>query len=178
MLTDDNFARLVAEDVKNRVSSEQSDYLRQAENHDRWKRSLQLLLVNLDSQLDELAIKEELEVRRYTDLGSDGIVLLAEVQTVIEQRRRKVVRFRFHVEQRLDEVTRMSNAISKIQSEQVGNYNLLKSAIEKHKSIVLDEDFFSSLSDAEQDFIDEALWASLDGVWAFDKIEAMRNNTN
>ena len=170
MLTDDNFARLVAEDVKNRVSSEQSDYLRQPENHDRWKRSLQLLLVNLDGQLDELATKEELEVRRYSNLGVDGVGLLAEVQTVIEQRRRKIVRFRFHVEQRLDDVTRMSNAVSKVESEQIGNYNLLKSAIEKHKSIVLDEDFFPSLSDAEQDSIDEALWASLDGVWAFDQI--------
>jgi hypothetical protein len=170
MLTDENFARLVAEDVKNRVSSEQSDYLRQPENHDRWKRSLQLLLVNLDGQLDELATKEELEVRRYSNLGVDGVGLLAEVQTVIEQRRRKIVRFRFHVEQRLDDVTRMSNAVSKVESEQIGNYNLLKSAIEKHKSIILDQDFFPSLSDAEQDSIDEALWASLDGVWAFDQI--------
>lgn len=175
MLTDDNFARLVAEDVKNRVSVEQADYLRLPENINRWKRSLQLLLVNLDNQLDDLATKEELEVRRYEGLGGDGVNLLAEVQTVIEQRRRKVVRFRFHVEKRLDEVIRLSNAASKDETKQLANYNLLRSAIEKHKEYLLDEDFFVTLSDADQDLIDEALWASLDGVWAFDEVEAMRD---
>ena len=175
MLTDDNFARLVAEDVKNRVSAEQTDYLRLPENMSRWKRSLQLLLVNLDGQLDELATKEELEVRRYQGLGEDGVNLLAEVQTVIEQRRRKVIKFRFHVEKRLDEVIRLSNAVSKDEIKQSANFNLLRSAIQKHKEILLDEDFFATLSDADQDLIDEALWASLDGVWAFDEVESMRN---
>lgn len=175
MLTNDNFARLVAEDVKNRVSVEQSDYLRLPENVARWKRSLQLLLVNLDNQLDDLATKEELEVRRYEGLGGDGVNLLAEVQTVIEQRRRKIVRFRFHVEKRLDEVIRLSNAASKDETAQSANYNLLRSAIQKHKELLLDEDFFATLSDADQDLIDEALWASLDGVWAFDEVESMRN---
>jgi len=175
MLTDDNFARLVAEDVKNRVSTEQADYLRLPENMSRWKRSLQLLLVNLDSQLDELATKEDLEVRRYQGLGGEGVNLLAEVQTVIEQRRRKVIKFRFHVEKRLDEVIRLSNAVSKDEVKQSGNYNLLRSAIQKHKELLLDEDFFATLSDADQDLIDEALWASLDGVWAFDEVESMRN---
>jgi hypothetical protein len=175
MLTDDNFARLVAEDVKNQVSNEQSDYLRKPENHARWKRSLQLLLVNLDGQLDELAIKEDLEVNRYSGLKDDGVRLLAEVQTVIEQRRRKIVRFRFHVEKRLDEVARVTNASSKDETEQIGNYNLLKSAIQKHKSIVLDEDFYESL-DCQQDAVDEALWAALDGIWAFDEIDEKRNH--
>ncbi len=155
MLTDDNFARLVAEDVKNRVSTEQADYLRLPENMSRWKRSLQLLLVNLDSQLDELATREELEVRRYQGLGGEGVNLLAEVQTVIEQRRRKVIKFRFHVEKRLDEVIRLSNAVSKDETKQSANYNLLRSAIQKHKELLLDEDFFATLSDADQDLIDE-----------------------
>jgi hypothetical protein len=175
MLTDDNFARLVAEDVKNRVSGEQSDYLRLPENISRWKRSLQLLLVNLDSQLDDLAAKEELELRQYGGLGADGVNLLAEVQTVIEQRRRKVIKFRFHVEKRLDDVIRLSNAVSKDETKQSANYNLLRSAIQKHKELLLDEDFFAILSDADQDLIDEALWASLDGVWAFDEVESMRD---
>lgn len=176
MLSDDNFARLVAEDVKNRVSIEQSDYLRSPENLSRWKRSLQLLLVNLDSQLDELASKEELEVRRYESMADDGVKLLAEVRTVIEQRRRKIVRFRFYVEKRLDEVVRMSNAASSDESERSSNYNLLRSAIERHKQLLLDDEFFSSLSDAEQDSIDEALWAALDGVWAFSEIESLRGD--
>lgn len=164
MLSDDAFARLIAEDVKNRVSRSQADYLRLPENLDRWKRSLKYLLSNLDNQLEELADREQSEVARYEDLGQDGIRLVAEIQADIEQRRRKIVRFRFYVEARLDEVNRLISSSSDDGFEKVKVSELLRSAILKHHDLIMDNDF-------EFTEIDEALWDALDGVWSFDSID-------
>ena len=167
MLSDDAFARLVAEDVKNRVSQSQADYLRMSENWDRWKRALKYLLANLDSQLEELADREFSEIARYESLGQDGIRLLAEVQADIEQRRRKIVRFRFYVEARLDEINRLMSSSSTDEAEQIKVSELLRSAIKKHHDMIVDNDF-------EFTEIDEALWDSLDGLWSFDSIDVDR----
>lgn len=163
MLSDDAFARLVAEDVKNRVTQSQADYLRMEENWPRWRRALELLLSNLESQMAELADRERTEIGRYEMLGADGVRLLAEVQTDVEQRRRKIVRFRFHVESRLDEVVRFMSANSKSVDERARTNDLLRSAIERHREIIHEYDY-------EYDEVDEALWSSLDGQWAFDDL--------
>jgi hypothetical protein len=164
MLNDDAFARLVAEDVKNRVTDSQSDYLRLPENWSRWSRALTILYDNLQDQLDELGERERIEIGRYEMLGADGVRLMAEVQTDIEQRRRKIIRFRFYVETRLDEVARMISSGSEDQSEQMRTAELLRSAIIKHRELIEENDFdFSE--------IDEALWFSLEGRWNFDSID-------
>jgi len=167
MLSDDAFARLVADDVKNRVSPSQADYLRMSENWDRWKRTLKYLLANLDSQLEELANQELSEVARYKSLGQDGVRLVTEVQADIEQRRRKIVRFRFYVETRLDEANRLISSSSGNELEKIKVFELLQSAIKKHRDLIMDNDF-------EFTEIDEALWAALDGVWSFDSIDVDR----
>jgi hypothetical protein len=167
MLSDDAFARLVAEDVKNRVSRSQADYLRMPENRERWKRALKYLLSNLDAQLEELADREQLEIARYESLGSGGIRLVAEVQADIEQRRRKIVRFRFYVETRLDEVNRLMSSSSDDELEKAKVSEFLRSAIQKHHDLIMDNDF-------EYTEIDEALWDSLDGMWSFDSIDMDR----
>ena len=164
MLNDDAFARLVAEDVKNRVTDFQSDYLRLPENWSRWSRALTILYDNLQDQLDELADRERTEIGRYEMLGADGVRLMAEVQTDIEQRRRKIIRFRFYVETRLDEVARLMSSSSDDESEQIRTVELLRSAITKHRELIEDNNFdFSE--------IDEALWSSLEGKWNFDSID-------
>jgi two-component sensor histidine kinase len=163
MLNDDSFARLVAEDVKNRVTDSQTDYLRMPENWHRWKRALEVLLQNLGQQLEELTDKERIEIGRYEQLGVDGVRLMAEVQTDIAQRRRKISRFRFHVETRLDEVARLISASSGEDGERIQNFELLRSAIIKHREII-------EVHDLDFTTVDEALWASLDGVWEFDEI--------
>lgn len=164
MLNDDAFARLVAEDVKNRVTDSQSEYLRLPENWGRWSRALTILYDNLQDQLEELADRERSEIGRYETLGADGVRLMAEVQTDIEQRRRKIIRFRFYVETRLDEVARLVSATSDDENEKIRTVDLLRSAIIKHRELIQENDFdFSE--------IDEALWASLEGRWNFDSID-------
>lgn len=163
MLNDEAFARLVAEDVKNRVTDSQADYLRLPENWNRWKRALEILLQNLSQQMEELSDRERTEIGRYEQLGADGVRLMAEVQTDIGQRRKKISRFRFYVETRLDEVSRLISADSDDPFERSANSELLRSAIVKHREMIEEHDLDFSV-------IDEALWASLDGVWEYDDI--------
>ena len=51
ILNDDAFARLVSEDVKNKISSNQKQILLNSKNWERWKTALILLSENLDEQL-------------------------------------------------------------------------------------------------------------------------------
>lgn len=164
MLTDDAFVRLVADDVKNRVTDEQRSYLRLPSNTARWIEALESLLVSLESQLLELDRKEVIEVQRFSALGDDGVVLLAELQTDIEARRTKIGRFRFHVETRLDEARRAQIIASDVGGERARAADFFREAIARHREMILAYDF--DYSD-----IDEALWATLDGLWNFDDIE-------
>lgn len=164
MLNDDAFVRLVAEDVKNKVSEEQRCYLRMSENIPRWKRSLEALLSNLEDQLADLAQREAREIERFGALGDDGFVLMAEYQTDIEARRRKIGRFRFHVESRLDEAERMLAMSGDKADERGRTAEFLRSAIAKHREVILSNGF-------DYSEIDEALWAALIGQWDFDDID-------
>lgn len=164
MLNDDAFMRLVAEDVKNRTTDEQRDYLRLDENRTRWYRALQALIVNLDEQIAELDSRERLEVARLTRLGKDGMMLLVEFQTGMEERRRKISRFRFHVETRLDEAERLTVMASDNSTERGRAAEFLREAISRHKELITENDY-------EYSNIDEALWAALEGRWQFDDLD-------
>ena len=48
-MNDDSFARLVAEEIKNKVSDQQREYLKLPENWGRWQRAVSILLKNLDN---------------------------------------------------------------------------------------------------------------------------------
>lgn len=161
MLNDDAFARLVAEDVKNRVSDSQREYLRLPENWDRWQRALRYLLDNLNDQLVDMESKAEVEIRRFEDMGEAGVVLLAEYQTNLEQRQRKIMRFRFYVETRLDEVSRLITVGSDDAATQMRAVEFFRKAIERHQEMIQD-------GDLDYSGIDEALWATLRGEWRFD----------
>lgn len=162
MLTNEAFARLVAEDVKNRVTDEQRKYLRLPENVERWQRNLVALLENLSDQFGQLAEREKDEGDRYRDLGEEGIGLLAEMQADVDQRRKRIARFRFHVENRLDEATRIIAAAEG--GADADMLRFVQRAIEKHRELT---------EEAELDPtpIDKALWSSLQGHWEFDDID-------
>ena len=164
MLSDDAFASLVAEDVKNRISESQKKYLRLPENRDRWMRALELLMANLNDQIHDLDQRENSEVERYKSLGDAGVRLLAEIQTDFEQRRRKITRFRFYVETRLDEVNRLSTVESATSEERGRATDFFRTAIIKHRDMI-------TYADMDYSEIDEALWATLDGKWEFDDID-------
>jgi hypothetical protein len=162
-LTDDAFSRLVAEDVKNRISKSQKSLLREPENYNRWQTALENLLENLEDQLLDLDDQEEIEVGKYRQLGKDGEKLIAELRKNLSARRSKISRFRFYVETRLDEVKRLRTTSSASPEERGKASDFYRNAIMQHKQILMDEDY-------EFSEVDEALWATLEGRWEFDSL--------
>lgn len=163
-MQDETFARLVAEEVKNRVTVTQADYLRLPENWGRWQRSLLVLIDNLNKQLVEINEQESNDSERYQNLGGHGITLLTESLSEHEARRKKINRFRFHVESKLDEVTRMIGLGTDAVDDQVKAIDFLRRAIERHREL-------NELAMIDPTPIDLALWEGLDGKWEFDSID-------
>jgi hypothetical protein len=164
-MNDDIFARLVAEEVKNKVSKSQRLVLMEKQNWDRWKRALVALVGTLQSQLDNLADDEESDRERYAELGSDGQRLLAMALADYNMRRSKIERFKFHVERRLDEVEQMITTGQPAHTDPLKNAILYENAIKKHRELI-------ETYDIEPTVIDLALWDSLDGEWTFNKVKA------
>lgn len=157
-MNDDMFARLVAEDVKNRVSDTQREYLHLPQNRERWKRALLALVRNLEEQMRNIADDKEMDIERYSELGEDGKMLLVEAVQSYDGRMTKIERFKFFVDKRLDYVASLGE-----DEGATTRVAFLEAAIMKHKSL-LDE------FDMEPSDVDIALWASLDGKWEFDGI--------
>jgi hypothetical protein len=164
-LSDDAFARLVAEEVKNKVSRTQRNILLQKENWDKWRRALQSLLDHLNEQLTNIEGWEAADTERYEAMGSDGMVLLASALAEYKSRKTKIDRFRFHVERRLDDVMQMISTGEAPEDDLSKHARLFENAIRKHKELL---DRF----DIEPNAIDLALWDALDGRWTFNEVKA------
>lgn len=164
-MNDDSFARLVAEEVKNKVSKSQRQVLMQKENWDKWRRALMALIGTLQDQLDNIADDEEVDRERYSKLGADGSKLLSLAVAEYSMRRSKIERFKFHVERRLDEVEQMISTGLPPENDPLKNALLYENAIKKHKDLI--EQY-----NIEPTPIDLALWDALDGQWSFSKIKA------
>lgn len=164
VMNDESFARLVAEEVKQKASPYQRSFLRQEENRERWIEALETLITNLDGQVVDLDRQEKAEIRRFETLGRDAHQLIHEYKVGVEQRRRKIARFRFHVETRLDEVRRLSVVGSASPEERGRALDFYRSAIVKHKEEILAQDL-------DYSEVDEALWATLAGKWLFGLID-------
>lgn len=161
-MTDDNFAKLVAEEVKNKVSASNKQYLLQKENWDRWERSLIALVENLNGQLEDIQEDIESDTERYSSI-EDGHVLLTEALSSYESRKKKIERFRFHVENRLVDVSKMIETGVLLEDDVMARLVLLQKSIKKHKEMMV-------ANDIEPTPIDRALWSALDGAWKFDSI--------
>lgn len=162
-MNDDAFARLVAEEIKNNASEQQRDYLRLPENWSRWHRAIKSLSDNLDNQLKAIHDRNQQEVARYSELGDDGIKLIAEATAEFDNRRKKIERFKFHVTSRLDEVSRMIALGTDAVEERLKTVEFLRKSIEQHKELM-------AYYEMEATPIDIALWSALDGRWKFDEI--------
>lgn len=162
-MNDDAFARLVAEEIKNNVSQDKRDYLHLPENWVRWQRAVQTLADNLDNQLTSIRRQEEDETRIYREMGQDGLKMLAEMTAEFDNRRKKIERFRFHVINRLDEITRMIALGTDVVEERIKTVEFLRKAIERHRELMREYEL-------EPTTIDSALWSALDGKWDFDSI--------
>ena len=163
-MNDDVFARLVAEEVKNKVSKSQRMALMEKQNWDRWRRALIALVDSLQGQLDTIADDEDADRERYRKLGVDGQRLLAMAVSEYANRRSKIERFKFHVERRLDEVEQMIQTGKPLDNDPSKNAILYENAIKKHKDMI--EQY-----NIEPTPIDLALWDSLDGEWTFNKVK-------
>ena len=163
-MNDDAFARLVAEDVKNNTSREQKEYLVLPENWSRWQRALKALSDNLAVQIETITDNENRDLERYRELGDEGIRLIAEATASFDDRRKKIERFRFHVENKFDEVSRLIAVGSSAHDERVSMVEFYRRSIEKHRELMEEFELSPTL-------IDRALWSSLDGKWEFDEID-------
>jgi len=161
-MTDDNFAKLVAEEVKNKVSPSNKKLLLNKENWNRWERALVALVENLNDQLRSIDEDIEADTERYSSI-EDGHVLLSEALSSYESRKKKIERFRFHVENRLVDVSKMIETGVELEDDVMTRLVLLQKSIKKHKEMMVSNDI-------EPTPIDHALWASLDGAWNFDAI--------
>lgn len=161
-MTDDTFAKLVAEEVKNRVDQDTRNILLQEENWSRWEKSLIILIENLDNQLRQIEEDSQADRERYGSI-EEGHILLTEALGAYERRKKKIERFRFHVEKRLTQVSKMIATGVTMEDDLGKTLILLKNAIKEHKKLMVEFDL-------EETAIDRALWDALDGYWNFDKI--------
>ena len=162
IMTDDNFAKLVAEEVKNKVSPANKRHLLEKENWGRWERALVALVENLNNQLTDIAEAIEADTERYSGI-EDGHILLSEALSAYESRKKKIERFRFHVENRLVDVSKMIETGLPMEDDVLERLLMLQKAIKRHKELMVTHDIESTV-------IDRALWDSLDGKWNFDNI--------
>jgi len=165
-ISDDEFARLVSEDVKNKISSRQKQILLNPSFRNRWQRALLMLIENVENQLEDINSDREADRRRYRAMGSDGTVLLQESETAYSTRTMKIERFKFHINKRLDDVAKLIESDSVIDHEFSLNENteMFKKAILKHRSLY-------KQFDIEPTGIDSALWRVLDNHWAFEELD-------
>jgi hypothetical protein len=159
ILNDDAFARIVAEDVKNTASTEQKAYLRAPDVAERWREALGYLLDNLDGQIGGINDEEATELEAVK--GNDRIVF--ELKEKFEFRRSKIVRFRFHVEQRLAEADR-AILLAENGGKEITVDSFLRKAIEMHHDMMVDFDM-------DPNAIDESLYEAVKGRWTFGDID-------
>lgn len=163
MINDDTFARMVAEEVKNKLSPSQRDTLLSPENWGRWKDSLLILIENLDSQIDGIKADADADAERYSSMGRSGEKLAREAAKAYQGRIIKIERFKFHVNRRLDDVMTMIETGNQIKSDGWDRVEFLKRAIATHRQLLREYDL-------EDTAVDRALWAALHDKWEFDDI--------
>jgi hypothetical protein len=163
-MTDDAFAKLVAEEVKNKVTNETREILFKQENWDRWERSLIALVENLNGQLQRISEDKEADTERYSSM-EEGNVLLSEALSFYEKQAKKIERFKFHVENRLVQVSKMIATGSRFEDDMSKQIVMLRKGIEAHRKMMNDFDL-------EETAIDRALWDLLSGQWSFNEINS------
>ena len=163
MINDDTFARLVAEEVKNKLSPNQRQILLDKENWGRWKDALIALIENLDSQIESIQEDADADARRYSSFGQDGSEMAKEAKKAYGGRIHKIERFKFHVNRRLDDVCKMIETGEQVESNGWDEVAFLKRAIATHRTLLKDYDL-------EDTAIDRALWDALCNTWSFDTI--------
>lgn len=163
-MNDDTFARLVAEEVKNKVSPVHKQELMRPENWGRWREALLALSDNLQEQIDFIESEAQSDERRYSALGKTGDRLAREAGKHYDAKATRIKRFKFHVDKKLDEVSVMIETGNLIQTDGWDKVDFYRKAIIEHRNLLREYDL-------EATAIDRALWDSLDDNWSFDSID-------
>ena len=161
IMDDETFARIVADNVKNRSTSTQNRFLEAPENSSRWQAALGSLIKNIDEQIQEISMDAQADIDRYSSLGDTGNILLSQTIAHYEIKKQKIERFRYYVIRKLADVASAGkNQIGEAKQE---NLSLVAKAVERHREL-------GSLYKIEKTPLDVALYNSLNGVWSFDNI--------
>jgi hypothetical protein len=160
------FAKMVAEEVKNKLSPNQRRVLLEKENWERWRLNLVALLENLDAQTAAAERSRIADIRRYESFGNEGLSLLEQANASYNSRVQKIARFRFHVERRLNEIATMIDTGEISENNGWQNVEFLKRGIARHRALLKEYDL-------EETVIDRALWSLLDDRWEFDGIKSV-----
>lgn len=163
MINDDVFARMVSEEVKNKLSTSQKKVLLEPDNWGKWRDALVFLSENLDRQIEGIKDDAEADADKYSLMGLSGKKLAIEAAREYQYRIKKIDRFKFHVNRRLDEVMVMIETGNIELSDGWDKVAFLENAIVKHRELLREFDL-------EDTSIDRALWSSLLGNWEFDAI--------
>lgn len=164
-MNDDAFARMVAEEVKNKLSPVHRQELMQRENWERWQSALIALSENLQNQIDNIESDAMSDERRYSSLGKTGNRLARESNNYYDAKATRIKRFKFHVDKRLDEVSVMIDTGNLIQSDGWDQVEFYRKAIIEHRNLL-------RKFDLEDTAIDRSLWDTLDNRWTFDSIDS------
>ena len=165
-MPDNFFARLVADDVKNRVTIQQREELMREENWSRWQRALGALLDNLTEQIENVEMDANADAVRYEAMGRTGKRLANEAARAYAQRKTKIERFKLHVERRLGQVMSMVETGEPIDENPWETVDFYRRAIVTHRRML--QEF-----DLEDTAVDRALWATLENRWEFDKVDSL-----
>lgn len=161
----DDFARMVAEEVKNNLAPMHKKELMKKENWERWKDCLLILSDNLHGQFQDMESDELSDIARYEKMGIRGNKLIEEVKSAYTSKKSRISRFKFHVDKRLDEVVLMIETGEEMSSDGWEQVEFFKRAIARHRQMLYDFDL-------EDTSVDRALWATLNNKWEFDGIDA------
>lgn len=164
-ISDDAFAHMVAQEVKNKASDEHKQFLCQSQNLDRWMRALNALLDNLNRQIEGLTQDMIADDKRYLSLGEDGVRLGVEAKMYYESKIAKADRFKFYVVKRVSDVAGMISLQKATGADRENLYEMCRDAIEAHRTYLLRYDIETTPAD-------EALYKALNGVWAFERLGA------
>ena len=166
LIPDHFFARLVADDVKNRVTVQQRQQLMREENWSRWQRALGALLDNLVDQIENVEMDASADAVRYEAMGRTGKRLATEAARAYGQKKTKIERFKLHVERRLDQVMSMIESGEPIDENPWETVDFYRRAIVTHRKML--QEF-----DLEDTAVDRALWATLENRWEFDRVDSL-----
>jgi hypothetical protein len=152
MIDPSDFAMMVSEDIKGKADMLTRDMLRESSNQKRWRDNLIEIINKVNDQI--IGINQEI-----TDLDNKYAEIMPGFSPTESLRKRleKAERFRYHAEKRLAEADRLIAMGEETVDMKLSSF--LRAAIEEHMRI--------KTSNGTPDSVDNMLWESLSGKWAY-----------